>query len=150
MGKESQSRKEGETVNLEDKAGNPAGRETIEVRGKNPLLGLVMAWLVPGAGQWYLGQKGKAVYYFALITFTFFLGTALAKFCNVNIERFPWHYAGEIFYGSATLVVQHLTQDLKINEFNRFLDYGTLVTTVAGLLNVVVMVDYFETWAKNR
>ncbi len=120
------------------------------MKRKNPVIGLVLAWLVPGAGHFYLGQKGKAVYYFVLITFTFFLGVVLARFCNVNIERFPWHYAGEIFYGSATLVVQNLTRALTINEFNRFLDYGTLITTVAGLLNIVVMVDYFETWAENR
>jgi len=109
-----------------------------------------MAWLIPGAGQFYLGQKKKAIYYFTLITFTYFLGVALAKFCNVNIDRYPWHYAGEIFYGSATLVVQALTKNVLIGEFNRFLDYGTLITTVAGLLNIVVVVDFYETWAKRR
>ena len=149
-GKEIFSRNEGETVHQDQQAGPPAGREPSNVKGKNPLLGLIMAWLVPGAGHYYLGRRGKAVYYFLLITITFFLGTVLADFCNVNIDRFPWHYAGEIFYGSATLAVQQVTRDFKVEAFNRFLDYGTLITTVAGLLNIVVMVDFFETWARKR
>ena len=74
----------------------------------------------------------------------------LADFKCVSLDRFPWHYYGEIFYGGATLITQFLTKDLLIGEFNRFLDHGTLITTVAGLLNVVVMVDFFETWYKNR
>lgn len=97
-----------------------------------------------------MGIKGKAVFYFILVTITYFFGVMLADFCNVNLERYPWHYIGEIFYGSATLTLQFLTQDVKIGEFNRFLDYGTLITTVAGLLNVVVIVDFFETWMKRR
>jgi len=120
------------------------------VRGKNPLLGLVIAWLVPGAGHYYIGRKGKAVYFFVLVSAAYLLGLILADFRNVNIDRFPWHYYGEIFYGGATLLVQQLTQNLHVGEFNRFLDHGTLITTVAGLLNVVVMVDFFETWEKNR
>lgn len=120
------------------------------MHGKNPLVGLLLAWLVPGGGHYYIGIKDKAVYYFVLINITFFLGLVLSGFCCVNIDRFPWHYIGEIFYGGATLIVQALTAEIKIGSFNRFLDYGTLMTTVAGLLNVVVMVDYFETWVKKR
>ena len=117
---------------------------------KNPLVGLVLTWLIPGAGHCYLGRKGKGIYFFVLITAAYVLGLILADFCNVNPERFPWHYAGEIFYGGATLLVQFLTASLKVGEFNRFLEHGTLITTVAGLLNVVVMVDCYETWVKNK
>lgn len=120
------------------------------MKKKNPWVGLFLAWLVPGAGQYYIGQKGKALYYFSLITCTYFLGVMLADFCNVNPDRYPWHYAGEIFNGGTTLVVQSLTKDRLIGEFNKFLDYGTLITTLAGLLNIVVMVDFFESWVKNR
>jgi len=121
-----------------------------KVREKNPFLGLFLAWLIPGAGHLYIGRKAKGVYFFSLVTGAYFLGLFLAGFRNVNIHRFPWHYAGEIFNGGATLVVQFLTQDLLVGHFNRFLEHGTLITTVAGLLNVVVMVDFYETWAKNR
>lgn len=120
------------------------------MKGKNPVVGLFWAWLIPGGGHYYIGIKDKGLYYFALVNITFFLGLILAGFCSVNIERYPWHYIGEIFYGGATLAVQGLTVNLKIGTFNRFLDYGTLMTTIAGLLNVVVMVDFFETWARRK
>jgi len=130
---------------------NVADEETRgKVRGKNPLVGLAAAWLIPGAGHYYLSLKGKAVYYFVLINTTFLLGLFLSDFCSVNLDRFFWHYLGEILYGGGTLIAQALTAERKIGEFNRFLDYGTLMTTVAGLLNLVVMVDYFETWARKR
>lgn len=120
------------------------------MRGKNPILGLVLTWLVPGAGHYYIGIKWKAVYFFVLITITYFLGVVLSQFCSVNIDRFPWHYIGEIFYGGATLITQKLTANVFVEEGNRFLDHGTLITTVAGLFNIVVMVDFFETWARKR
>ncbi len=120
------------------------------MRGKNPIIGLVMTWLVPGAGHFYIGRKAKAAYFFFLITAAYCLGLILADFCCVNIDRFPWHYAGEIFYGGATFLTQNLTRDLLVGDFNRFLEHGTLITTVAGLLNVVVMVDFYETWAQRK
>lgn len=120
------------------------------MKRKNPLFGLILAWLIPGAGHYYLGKQAKAIYFFVSITLTFFLGVFLAKFCNINIDRYPWHYIGEIFNGGATLILQYFTRDNIIGEFNRFLDYGTLITTVAGLLNIVVMVDFFETWAREK
>lgn len=120
------------------------------MKGKNLFLGLVMTWLVPGAGHFYIGRRGKAVYFFSLISAAYLLGLILADFCCVNIDRFPWHYAGEIFYGGATLITQSLTRDLLVGGFNRFLEHGTLITTVAGLLNVVVMVDFYETWARKK
>ena len=92
-----------------------------------------------------MGSGTRGIYYFVLITITYFLGVVLAQGCNVNVDRYPWHFAGEIFYGGATLVTHKLTQDVLVSQFNRFLDYGTLITTVAGLLNIVVMVDFFET-----
>lgn len=113
---------------------------------RNIILGLFLAWLIPGAGHYYIGRKSKAVYFFVLVTVAYLLGVILANYCNVNPERFFWHYLGEILYGGATLVTQFLTRDLLVGDYNRFLDYGTLISTVAGLLNVVVIVDFFETW----
>jgi hypothetical protein len=134
-----------------DGVGYENTREPFDVKRKNPLFGLVLAWLVPGAGHLYIGIKGKAVYYFVLISLTYMLGLILASFCSVNPDRYPWHYAGEIFCGGPTLIAQTLTRNVLIGSYNRFLDYGTLITTLAGLLNVVVvMVDFFETWAKKR
>lgn len=97
-----------------------------------------------------MGRKTKGLYYFVLITLTFLLGLVLARFLCVNLDRFPYHYFGEIFNGGATLIVQVLTRDLKVESFTPFLDYGTLIATVAGLLNVVVMVDFVESWAEGR
>ena len=51
------------------------------VKNKNPLLGLIATWLVPGAGHYYLGVRAKALYYFLLVTATFLLGVALSRGC---------------------------------------------------------------------
>ena len=125
-------------------------KSTELLKQKNPLIGLAVAWLVPGGGHLYIGIKAKGLYYFVLISITYFFGMVLANYCNVSPERFPWHYAGEVFCGGPTLLAQFLTKELYVDTYNRFLDYGTLITTLAGILNIVVMVDFFETWVKKR
>jgi len=112
----------------------------------------LIPWLVPFYEP-YLGYLWTQPVFPALHTpgtLTFLLGLLLSRFCSVNIDRYPWHYVGQVFYGGATLITHKLTANVKIGEFNKFLDYGTLITTVAGLLNIVVMVDFFETWARKR
>ncbi len=117
-------------------------------------LGVLLTWLVPGAGHWTLGRRGKAVLYFSVITFVYVLGLVLGEFRNVNLDHFPIHFFGEIFYGGLTIPVWLLTGGLTLELPGQggevvlgfsTLDVGVLYTTVAGLLNVCVMVDVFET-----
>jgi hypothetical protein len=109
------------------------------------LLGVILTWLAPGAGHWLLGRRGKAVLYFSIITFVYVLGMWLGDFRNVAPRNFQLHFLAEILYGGATLPAMFFTQGLLLDSFNPLLDVGVLFSSVAGLLNVCVMVDVYET-----
>ena len=108
-------------------------------------LGVLLTWLVPGAGHWLLARRGKALLYFGLITFVYLFGMWLGDFRNVSPRNFELHFLAEILYGGATLPAWYLTQGLQLDSYNPFLDAGVLFTSVAGLLNICVMVDVYET-----
>jgi hypothetical protein len=105
----------------------------------------LVTWLVPGAGHFLLGRRGKAVLYFTLITFVYVLGLMLGDFRNISLANFELHFIAEVFYGGLTLPLLFLTSNLQLDSFNPLLDVGVLFTSVAGLLNVCVMVDVYET-----
>lgn len=105
----------------------------------------ILTWLVPGLGHFLLGRRGKGILFFVMITTLYVWGMVLSDFLNVNQERHPIYFIAEAFYGLATLVAMVATQSLRIESFNPFHDVGLLFTATAGLLNIVVIVDIYET-----
>jgi hypothetical protein len=108
---------------------------------------VLATWIVPGAGHWLLGRRGKALLYFALITFTYVFGVWLAAGRNVRLDQdtMELYFFGESFCGGFTLVAWALTKGLELSFEQPLLDAGLLFSTVAGLLNLCVMVDVYET-----
>ena len=100
---------------------------------------VVATWIVPGAGHWLLGRRGKALLYFALISFTYAFGVWLAAGRNVRLDQdtMDLYFFGESFCGGFTLVAWWLTRGLELTFEQPLLD--------AGLLNLCVMVDVYET-----
>ena len=108
-------------------------------------LGLILAWMVPGLGHWLIGRRKKAILFFTVITATFFLGVLLAQGRNLSYDRdrvyflaYVWNL-GETGFG--WLVTRHLEYDKAIPH----LQIGFLYTAVASLLNLVVVIDFFNT-----
>ena len=110
------------------------------------LLCLVAAWLVPGLGHWLLGRRGKALLFFALITFMFVFGMCLADFRNVRRDDdFALYFLGEALCGGLAFPAWWITRGLELASTQPRLDVGLLFSTVAGIMNVCVMVDVYET-----
>ena len=49
--------------------------DVVRVARGRIAIACVLAWLVPGAGHWYLGRRLRAVVFFTLVTLSFVLGT---------------------------------------------------------------------------
>ncbi len=107
------------------------------------LLMAALAWLLPGLG--HAGQKcwWKAIYFGTLVLGTFVLGVWLGDGASVSEGRAPWHIYGQ--YGAAipAWIAERLGEAPTGRTIDR-LELGLLFTTVAGILNVVVMVDAYE------
>ncbi len=112
-------------------------------RRKDPLVAAVMAWLVPGAGHLYLGRRVKAAILFVLITTSFVYGLSLAGFKNVYPERYPVAFFGQICAGVPALAGLALNYAMpgQVDEGEQTFDLSFVYTCVAGLLNLLLIID---------
>ena len=111
---------------------------------------LVLAWFVPGAGHWLYGRKTKAVFFALCLLVLFGVGLALGEGRCVHVERSPLYFLAQIWLGGPTILAWLATSHLRITHDIPLLDAGLLFTAVAGLLNVIVLVDLYEIHASLR
>ena len=105
----------------------------------------VLAWLVPGLGHLALGRYAKAGYFATLILGMFALGVAVGEGASVSSSRFPAHVYGQYCAYLPAWISEHFWGSAHQAMTVARLELGVVFTTVAGILNVVVVVDAYET-----
>jgi hypothetical protein len=107
----------------------------------------ILAWLLPGAGHVAMGKWKKGLFFLLLLGATYLFGLWIVGFRAVAFDENPFYYVGQ--YGSgATFLVGRLLADHR--AFPRedlppsWYDPGLLYVCVAGLLNVVLMLNVLE------
>jgi hypothetical protein len=75
------------------------GEETIRVDLKDRHFAAFLSWLVPGAGQWYQGRRGKAWLFFVCVLGTFLYGLFLGEGRVVYAQWEPPQYRRYSFLG---------------------------------------------------
>jgi hypothetical protein len=121
----------------------------------NPLVALVLGFVLPGAGHYYGGQKGKAVLFCVLITGTIVAGFFLGNKMNVLSAQL-WFLA-QCAGGGPALALWPLSERYAggiarehVDWADRHHEVGTLFTAVAGFLNLLVMMDAYVSLAYPR
>jgi uncharacterized membrane protein YdcZ (DUF606 family) len=116
---------------------------------KAPYFAAFLAWLVPGAGHLYLGQRMKAVVFFVAIVGTFVAGMALGRFRIVDVPHSVqdpnfWVFLGQLCTGLVTAVF-HMIRTTMPGEppFEHITNVARLYSYIAGLLNLLVVFDAF-------
>ena len=118
---------------------------------RTPIVGL-LAFLVPGLGHLYLGDRARGIIFCVVITVTFWGGVAIGGVRSTidTQERKAWFLA-QLCSGSNTLVIltarwiapTHL--DPEKGDFPRAYwpaeDIAVVYTGVAGLLNLLIILD---------
>lgn len=100
-----------------------------------------LGWLVPGAGYMYLGLRARGVIVCVTICVTFFLGLLIGGVEMVDPEfSLPWFLA-QVMAGMPALAAFALQDPNLPAGVGRGIDMGQLYTSVAGLLNVLCIVD---------
>lgn len=111
----------------------------------DPLAALVLGWCVPGAGHWVLGQRKKAIFLFVAIMLTFAAGVVLADYRNVKNADNEFYWAGQLgcglIYFIANVLVGHTPAGRMPIEWY---EIGLLYICVAGMLNVVLLLNLFN------
>ncbi len=113
-------------------------------------LACFLAWLVPGGGHLYLRRKGKGLIFLFCLLALFVLGVAMQSKLQLHLGfddplafivslaqmalGGPYLLARYLGFGEGEGLVTAVTYE-----------YGITFTAVSGLLNVLVMLDAYDT-----
>ncbi len=112
-----------------------------------PYISVLLAWILPGLGHFYLNRKKKAVVFFLLVVFSLTFGLAL----NGKVYK---PKTGKIlsYMGTfACLGIGPIYGVLKMTAGNTFGDatsvtfeYGNAFILTSGLMNILLIIDAFD------
>ncbi len=108
----------------------------------NPFAAAVLGWIVPGLGHLVLGRRKKALLFFVLIVGLFLAGWLASGRENVFFQSGRWHALVQLGIGPIMYLVSLFGKipEPKLTSMPYF-EIATLYTMVAGLLNVLVVMD---------
>jgi len=108
-----------------------------------PALAVGLAWLVPGLGHLYQGRRLRALLVFVTLVGLFALGTLLAHGSNLSRERHFYYWAGQFLLGLPALASELIVGDAPVTGELPLVEVGLVFACVAGMLNVLAMIDAF-------
>jgi hypothetical protein len=108
---------------------------------------MVLAYLIPGAGHFYLGKRGRAAAFFIIVTVMFALGLAIdgdlytittSGGSLLRLLAALGSMGSGILYFAAWLMGVH--GDVTSITY----EHGTAFVITAGLMNLLLMLDCFD------
>jgi TM2 domain-containing membrane protein YozV len=136
--------------------------------GVSALVSCVLAWLLPGAGHFYLGRRRRGAVFFCVVLATFLLGlfndgrsyvadgqqplTYLATLANVatgpleilsrhaTYHRLAYSLPADENSPEAQALLSAMRDKVKIVTD----EYGTTYLLTAGLMNMLLILDAFD------
>lgn len=108
---------------------------------------MLAAYLIPGAGHLYLGKRGRAAAFFAIVVALFVLGIALD-----GPLYSPMHSAGSLIrfgaglasMGAGLLYVIANAMGPHGDMTSITVEYGSAFIITAGLMNLLLVLDAFD------
>ena len=122
---------------------NKTASSNYKADSKDPYIAGVLAWLIPGLGHWYLGLKGRCAVFFFAINFTFWSGMIIGGLRSTidPHTNTAWFFA-QICAGLNTVISFMLSSmTAAMPSYGKTLDLAIIYTSIAGLLNVLVIFD---------
>ncbi len=109
----------------------------------NPALCAGLSWLVPGLGHARAGQKGKGLLMGTAVMVVFVMGLLFSHGHAVDRATASVWWIAQNLCGGGSLLAALFTGPLRMETAPANLDLGVILCTVAGLMNLVVMIDAF-------
>ena len=111
----------------------------------------ILAWILPGAGHYFLGQRGLGIVLFVTISFAYGVGLAVGGVKNsVNPRANGWLFLAEMGVGGYTVlgyVVSERLPDYGVKEPSPYVSYypesdvAQIYLAIGGLLNLLAILD---------
>jgi len=108
---------------------------------------MVLAFLVPGAGHFYLGKRGRAIAFFCIVVFMFALGL------SIDGDLYTIARSGGSLLrllaslgsmGSGVLYFAAVAMGAHGDVTSITYEHGTAFTITAGLMNLLLMLDAYD------
>lgn len=119
------------------------GNESTPAPVADPGLCAGLSWLVPGLGHARAGQKGKGVLLGVAVAIVFAMGLLFSHGHAVDRASASVWWIGQNLFGGGSLFAALVTGPLRMEAAPEGLQLGIVLCTVAGLMNLVVMVDAY-------
>ncbi|HVP13047.1 MAG TPA: DUF6677 family protein [Phycisphaerae bacterium] len=109
----------------------------------------ILAWVLPGLGHWWIGERARGLILFIVVTVTFWGGVAVAGIRSTVTpkENGAW-IAAQLCLGPQAFVAMYLSDEIKKlpNEELYKASWpastiGVVYAGVAGLLNLLIIID---------
>lgn len=113
--------------------------------GKSPGVAALLGWVVPGLGHVWLGRGAKGLLGGGVLILTFVTGVVLAGGTNVQRERDLYFWSAEILTGAPAAAATILDFGRRVQHPMPLAELGLLFTSVAGLLNILLVLDAYAT-----
>lgn len=114
-----------------------------KIQGTSPSRAAFLSWVVPGLGHWQTGQRDKGLLMGGAVLLLFALGLLLSQGHAVDRGLQPVWWVGQVLCGGGTLFASLFTAPLHFTSLPAFFDLGLVLCTIAGLLNLVVIIDAY-------
>jgi hypothetical protein len=104
------------------------------------LVGL-LAWCVPGAGHYALGEKRRAIVMFVAIALAFLIGLYAGSIGVIDpVSAKPW-YAAQLMNSPAVALLGRASASGDYPVYGRPGEIGQIYTSISGLLNLLCIVN---------
>lgn len=113
---------------------------------RDPAQTLLLAWLLPGAGHWFLRRRWRAAVYGVTVIGIFAAGLWMGGLSTVSVYGHKWAFLLQVFDGPISIgaaVAQRLLEKLAEAPPSKLADLGLTFTLVSPAFNVLVMADAF-------
>lgn len=109
----------------------------------NPALCALWTWLLPGLGHLRAGQRDKGLLMGLAVVVVFAAGVVMSQGHAVDRSIYPVWWMGQNLWGGGSLLCAFTTAPLQMTSYPEQLDLGIILCTVAGFMNLVMMVDAY-------
>jgi hypothetical protein len=109
-------------------------------------LAATLAWLVPGAGHFYLGKRGRASMFFVLVVVSAVLGLVLQGRLFVVLAEQPLSRLGTLAsmgMGPLYFVLRYGIE-YQGDVLAATYEYGSAFLLTAGLMNLLLVLDAWD------
>ncbi len=110
-----------------------------------PMVVGLLAWVVPGMGHLLLGERSRAIIIFVTITALFAAGCYIGSIGVVDsLNARPW-YVGQMLTSPLVSILARMNPSVgtmpTYPSYGRPFEVGQIYTTIAGMLNVLCIVN---------